>query len=234
VGVERLVGVHPHLAGSSRSVEVGGVAVSSPTAAGGFHGAVFSIAIVTFLAGMAVYWLVRFAFVLLPAVIALALAALLLLPAVVSHPGVGDYFTTVLITGIVFCVVGLLLDARLHRREAFWWYVVGFFEIAVAFTYYLARGHHWVWIVLLVVAAAVLLASAPVGRAVWTSYAVLGIYAALAHYTAVATGSWRTTLVLTIVGLALVGLGVVLDLADSSLVGRFTRPGPRLERQPPP
>jgi hypothetical protein len=234
VGLERLVGVHPHLAGSSYRVQVGSVAVPPPPTVGGFHGSIFAIAVGTAVIGLAVFWLVRFAFVLLPVVISLAVAALLFLPAVVSHPGAGDYIATALITGIVFCVLGLLLDARTYRREAFWWYVVGLFEIAVAFAYYLARHHGWVWIALLVVAGAVMVASAPVSRAVWASYAVLGIFAALAHYVDVVTGSWRTSLGIVILGLVIVAAGTLLDVTDSWLVTRITRPSPWLRRQPPP
>ena len=234
VGFERLVGVHPGVAASSYSVQVGTVGIPAPSSPGGFHGAIFALAMSAVVVGLVVFWLVRFAFVLLPVAIALAISALLFLPAVVSHAGAGDYIATALVTGIVFCVLGLVLDARLYRREAFWWYVIGLLEIAVAFAYYLARHHGWVWFVLLVVAAAVLIASAPVSRAVWAVYAVLGIYAAIAHYADDVTGSWRTSLALVIVGLVIVAAGTLLDLTDSSLVARITRPVPWLRRQPPP
>lgn len=227
VGFERLFGVHPRLPLPSSRTDLA-------AAGGGFHGALFSIAMGTVVVGLGVYWLVRFAFVLLPVAVALALAALVFMPAVVSRPGAGDYVVTGLLTGIVFCVAGLLLDARLHRREAFWWYAVGLFGVAVAFAYYLARHVTWVWLVLLAVAALVLLASAPLGRAVWTSYALVGVYAAVAHYVDVATGSWRTTLVLTAVGLLLVALGAALDAADAGLVARLTRAWTPWRAQPPP
>ena len=108
------------------------------------------------------------------------------------------------------------------------------FEVAIAFVYYLATGNSWVWSVLLVVAILVLLASAPVSRAVWAAYGVIGVYAALAHYVEAATGSWRTTVLLTVVGLLLVGFGVVLDVADSRIVRALTRPAPWLRPPPPP
>jgi hypothetical protein len=226
VGFERLFGVHPGLGSSSSSVSVGvgPVRVNPGAVGGGFHGAWFSIAIGTVIVGVAVFWLVRFAFVLLPVVLALVAAAQLFLPAVVKHPSAGDEIATALITGIVFCVLGLLLDARLHRRYAFWWYVVGLFEVAIAFTYYLGLRHHeWVWVILLVVAAVVLLASAPLRRATWATYAVIGIYATLVHYADDATGSWRTPLVFTAIGLVLVLVGVVLEAAGATFVDRITR-----------
>ena len=237
VAFEHLCGVHPRLfgGGPSQPIDVTGVgAVTPPAPGGGFHGSLFSIAVGTAIVGLAVFWLVRFAFVLLPVVVSLAIAVLLFLPAVVSHPSGGDYIVAALLTGIVFCVGALLLDAREHRADAFWWYVVGLFEIAVAFVYYLARSGGWVWLVLLVVAAAVLVASAPLARAVWAVYALVGVYAALVHYVADATGSWRTALVLTIVGLLLVAAGLALDLFDGDVIRRITQPRPPRVPQPPP
>src|SRR5579862_8156863 len=240
VAFEHLCGVHPRLgAGTSASTSVGvsGIAVPTPsTPGGGFHGALFSIALGTAVLGLVVYGFVRFAFVLLPVVFWLAVAALLFMPAVVSHPGVGDYILTDLLTGIVFFVAGLLLDARMHRREAFWWYAAGLFEIAVAFVYYLGRYHHsWTWLTLLVVALIVLGASAPMRRAVWAAYAVIGVYAAIAHYLTDVTGAWRTTLLLTLLGLLLVFAGSALDVLDGELMRRVTRPWlPASRDQPPP
>jgi len=230
VGIEHLFGVHPTFASGSAQVSVGPVAVSAPES-GGFHGAPFAIALATAAAGLAVFWLIRFAFVLLPVVLALAVAALLFVPAVVSHPGPGDDVATVLIVGILFCVLGLLLDARSLRRAAFWWYVVGLFQVALAFTYYLGLHHAWVWLVLLVVAALVLLVSAPLGRASWAAYAVVGLFAALAHYVASATGSWQTPFLLTLVGIAFVLVGIVLEQAGAELVSRITQ---RRWTPPPP
>ncbi|HEY3921413.1 MAG TPA: hypothetical protein VGL76_04805 [Gaiellaceae bacterium] len=241
VAFEHLCGVHPRL-GSSASASsvtgVAGIAVPAPAPpGGGFHGALFAIALGTAALGLVVYGLVRFAFVLLPVVVWLAAAAALFMPAVVSNPGIGDYILTVLLTGVVFFVVGLLLDARLHRREAFWWYVGGLFEIAAAFVYYLARYHHhhsWIWLTLLVVAAIVLAGSAPMGRAVWAAYAVVGVYLAIAHYLIDATGSWRTTLALTLLGLLLVPAGSALAVLDGEFVRRVTRPWiPERGPQPP-
>jgi len=236
VGFEHLFGIHPRLGGGSATVTVPGVGLEAHAPNGGFHGALFSIAMGTAVLGLVVYGFVRFGFVLLPVAISLAVAVLLFVPAVVSHPGGGVYVTAALLTGIVFFVAGLLLDARKHRRDAFWWYVVGLFEIADAFAYYLIRYHHgWIWLVLLVVSAVVLAASAPVGRAAWAVYAVVGVYAAVVHFVDEATGSWRTTLVLTIVGLLLVLVGAALDLIDSALVSRVIGPWLRPGRaQPPP
>jgi hypothetical protein len=218
VGVEHLFGVHPQVGGSETRITVGPVGV--PRTPGGFHGAPFAIALATAAAGLAVFWLVAFPFVLLPVALALAVAAELFVPAVVSHPGAGNYVTAAWVTGIVFFVAGLALDVRGLRRVAFWWYVVGLFEIAVAFVYYLGFHHEWVWFLLLVVAALLLLVSAPLGRATWASYAVVGVFVALAHYVTRATGSWRTPALVALVGVAFVLVGIVLEQAGSRLVSR--------------
>jgi hypothetical protein len=224
VGFERLCGVHPRLFGGTVQVAIAGVGVRQISSGGGFHGALFSIAIGTAVVGLAVFWIVRFAFVLFPVAVSLAAGALLFVPAVVANPGANAEVAAAAITGVAFFVAGLLLDARLHRRHAFWWYAIGLLEIAIAFAYFLARYHDaWLWLLLFVVAVLLLASSAPTRRSVWTVYAVAGAYAGLAHYAGVVTGSWRTTLALTLIALLLVFVGAWLELVDAGLVARLAR-----------
>jgi hypothetical protein len=85
-------------------------------------------------------------------------------------------------------VIGLLLDASARRRDAFWFYVGGYFAVGAALVYYVVNGYgngagsSGAWIALLVVGAAVLLGGAVLGRQAWAAYGALGVYSALFHY----------------------------------------------------
>ena len=189
-------------------------------------GSDFAIVAVTIAAGVAAFWLVRFGFVLLPVAVATVLAVEFLVPVFASHPSTNAQMGVLLGTGAALVVVGMLLDARLHRSAAFWWHVVGLFAIAEALTYYAAvdvfstfvpspisANHHaWAWVAMLVIGAALLLAAVPVGRATWAAFGVAGVYAPLLHYVADASSSWRLALVMVFVGVGLMCLGVALDV----------------------
>jgi hypothetical protein len=230
VGFERLFGVHPKLGSPHVNINVVGDASSVTQSTGSFHGALFAIALGTVIIALAVFWLTRAAFVFLPMTVALVVTAELLLPALVNNPSAADEITTALITGVVFAGAGMLLDARDRRRDAFWWFVVGLFLIALSFLYYIAARHHaWVWLVLLVVSGGVLVLSAPLRRATWAVYALIGLYATLVHFVVRATGSWHSPFLLVLVGLGLVLLGLVLETAGPAAAGRFKQPS-----QPPP
>ena len=151
----------------------------------GFEGYVFAPAALTVAGGLVAFWLVRFGFVVLPAVVAAALGIQLLLPGLVSSPSFRDHVVTLIATGVAFVVVGMLLDARRHRDAAFWWHVVGLLGLANGLVYYvgvnpLLPGHHsswWAWVSMLVVGAALVIAAFPVGRATWAAFGVAGVYA---------------------------------------------------------
>ena len=198
----------------------------------GFEGAVFAPVAATVAAGLAAFWLVRFGFVLMPAAFATLLGVELLLPVVVNHPSFGDHMITLVATGVAFVVVGMLLDARLHRSAAFWWHVVGLLALANGLVYYvgvnpLIPGHAsavWAWVAMLLVGAALVVAAFPVGRATWGAFGVAGVYAPSLHYVNEASGSWRYPLVMVFVGVALMFVGALLDVAGASWPRRFARP----------
>ena len=222
VGFEHLIGVWP------RQPET-----TNPFS--GFEGFVFAPAAATVAAGLVAFWLVPFGFVLLPVTVAAALGIQFLVPALVSHPSFGDHMVTLLITGAAFVVIGMLLDARLHRSAAFWWHVVGLFAIGNGLVYYvgvnpLLPGDHsalWAWVAMLVIGAALVVAAFPVGRATWAVFGVAGVYAPALHYIDDASGAWRTPLLAVFVGLALMVAGAILDRVGPSWPHRLARPALR-------
>jgi hypothetical protein len=219
VGFEHLIGVwpkHPETTNPFR----------------GFEGFVFAPAAATVAAGLLVFWLVRFGFVLLPVTVASALGIQFLLPAFVNHPGFGDHMVTLLVVGAGFVVIGMLLDARGHRSAAFWWHVVGLFAIANGLVYYvgvnpLLPGDHsslWAWVTMLVVGAGLVVAAFPVGRATWGAFGVAGVYAPALHYVDAASGAWRVPLLMVFVGVGLMFVGAILDVVGPSWPQRLARP----------
>jgi hypothetical protein len=198
----------------------------------GFVGSLFTVTAVTAAAGLLAFWLVRFAFVLLAVAVSGVLGIQLLLPALVTHPGVSDHMTTLIVTGAAFVVVGMLNDARRHRRAAFWWHVVGLFAVANGLVYYVGvnpvlPGHHsavWAWVAMLLVGAALVVASFPIARATWAAFGVAGLYAPALHYVGEASGAWRAPLLMVFVSLGLIVAGILLDLAGTTWPDRLARP----------
>lgn len=99
-------------------------------------------------------------------------------------------------------VVGLVLDAGGRRRDAFWFYVGGYFTVGAALVYYVLNGYgndggsSGAWLALVLVGSIVLLGSAVLRRATWATYGALGVYAALSYYSRRTTGRatccWRS------------------------------------------
>jgi hypothetical protein len=125
------------------------------------------------------------------------------------------------VTGAALVVMGLLFDSARRRRDAFWFHTGGFFAIAVALSFYASgttgdsnRG----WVPMLIVGAIVLLAAAPLRRATWAIYGLLGFYAPILHWTTsgLASDSVGYGFILLAIGLSIFGLGLALH--------RFSRP----------
>jgi hypothetical protein len=130
------------------------------------------------------------------------------------------------VSGAVAVAIGLLLDAWARRRDAFWFYVGGYFAIGAALIYYVVNGvgqggGRGAWIALLVVGAIVLLGAAVLRRATWAAYGALGLYGALFHY--LGAHDWMRYVLLA-VSLAVFALGL-------AVVGR--RPPAAAPAEPP-
>lgn len=212
-GFERLIGVWP---AGEPSLNVDPFQT--------FQGAIFALVLATTAAGLLAFWLVGFPFLLLPVVVTVLVAVQLFLPVIGNRPSPDDHTIALIVTGAGLVVAGMLLDARRHRSSAFWWHVSGLTAIATGLAYYTAiHEDTWAWVTMLAVSGLVLLASTPLGRAPWAIFGVAGVYAATLHYILDATGSWRSPLVLTAIGVGLVCLGVVVDLYAGSFVRRLSR-----------
>jgi hypothetical protein len=202
------------------SVSVAGQATQTSTFST-FRGSLFVLALATVATGLIVYMLVDFAFVLLPTAIATVVTALFFLPAVDDNASGSDVATTLIVTGALLVLVGLLRDKAGRRRAAFWWHVVGLGSVALGLVYFVgAAGDSGGWAAMLATAAVVLLLAAPLGRASWAAYGVAGAYAPLVHYTLDGGGTWRIPLIFALIGLAAIALGLVLRLEADNWAAR--------------
>ena len=177
-----------------------------------FSGAVFGIAVVTTIVALLAFAVTGFSFLLAVFVTAALFSVQLLTPAWGTSGD--DRALSGIVSGAIAVVIGLLLDAVARRRDAFWFYVGGYFAIGSALVYYVAIGYGdggrstGAWVALLVVGAVVLLGAAFLRRATWAAYGALGVYAALFHY--LDAHDWVRYLLLAIsLGVFVLGLLVV-------------------------
>jgi hypothetical membrane protein len=196
-----------------------------------FSAYTFGVGIATALVGIGTWWLTRFPFVLAVACAAILSSAQLLTPCFEEGPSGGERAATALVIGAVLFVVGVFADAFGHRREAFWFEVFGLFSLAGGLVYLTVapdgdaqRG----WVPMLLGGAFLLVAAAPVGRASWAVYGVLGAYAAVVHYLVKGLNERRWPFALALIALALgiVALGMAQQRYGSSLARRFVRRPP--------
>jgi hypothetical protein len=152
---------------------------------GSFSGAVFGIGVATAIVTLIAFAVTRFSFALALFVGAALFTVQLLVPAWGTSGD--DRALAGVVSGAIAVVVGLLLDAAGRRRDAFWFYVGGYFAIGASLVYYVfsgigSGGGGGAWIALLIVGAVVLLGGAFLRRAAWAAYGALGLYGALFHY----------------------------------------------------
>jgi hypothetical protein len=176
-----------------------------------FSGTVFGIGLATAAGALIAFALTRFSFLLALFVGAALVCVQLLTPAWGTSGD--DRALSGVVSGAIAVAVGLLLDAAARRRDAFWFYVGGYFAIGAALIYYVVNGYgegggsSGAWIALLAVGATVLLGAAFIGRSTWAAYGSLGVYAAFFHY--LDADDWMRYVLLA-VSLGVFVLGVVL------------------------
>jgi hypothetical protein len=150
-----------------------------------FSGSVFAVALVSALAALSAFAITRFSFILLEFTVAVSLVTQFFLPAVDDHPSADGHAVTAIVTGAGLIVLGLTLDGQGRRRAAFWFHVIGFLNLAIAFAYYafnFSGDTNRGWIPMLIIGGLALLLSAPLWRATWAFYGVLGFYAPILHW----------------------------------------------------
>jgi hypothetical protein len=210
IGFERLVGVWPS--------DVDAVSFDPFR---DFHGSILSLGLVTIVAALVVFALIRFDFVLAAAALASLATVQFFLPAVDGHPSGSDHAATLIVSGSLLVLVGLLLDSRGQRRAAFWWHALGLGGVASGLVYFIgSESDASAWAAMLATAIVVLLLAAPLGRATWSVYGTAGAYAPVVHYIGSGASAWRLPLILVFVSLATVFLGILLHVYGATWSAR--------------
>jgi hypothetical protein len=196
-----------------------------------FSGWTFAVGLATALVGLLVWSWTRFSFVLAVAIGAILVSAQLLTPCFDDSPSGSERAVMALAIGAVLFVVGVFVDAFGHRREAFWFHVLGLFSLAAGLAWLAGfdgesnRG----WIPMLAGGIALLVAAGPVRRASWAVYGVLGVYASVVHYLAKNLDERGWVFPALLIGLSL------LIAALGAAQHRYGRPwAQRFVRRPPP
>jgi hypothetical protein len=209
---ERLIGVWPSL------LEEGPEIVQS------FEGALFALGLATVAAGLAAFAAIRFPFLFATVTVALVFTAQFLLPGFVNDPSANDRASCLIVTGLVLALVGFVLDSVGRLTDAFWWHATGLFTLGLGLAFYaFIRSEGWAWVAILLIGAALLLASAPFHRATWATFGVVGVFAAILRYVTDWFGSWKAASLMILVGIGLLLLGMALQLSPRT---RSARPGP--------
>jgi hypothetical protein len=190
-----------------------------------FSGSVFTIALLSAVAALLAFAIARFSFILLEFTVAVSLLTQFFLPAVDDHPGGDGHAVTAIITGAALIVIGLMLDGQGRRRTAFWFHVTGFLNLAIAFGYYafnFSGDTNRGWIPMLIIGGLVLLFSAPLWRATWAFYGVLGFYAPILHWltSGLRPSSLGYSFLLLGIGLSIFVIGFVLARFGATLLTR--------------
>jgi hypothetical protein len=199
-----------------------------------FSGWTFAVGLATALVGLVAWWLTRFSFVLAVAIGAILVSAQLLTPCFDESPSPDERAATALVIGAVLFVIGVFVDVFGRRREAFWFEVLGLFSVAAGLVYFTAgfggnaeRG----WIPMLIGGVFLLTAAAPVRRASWAVYGVLGVYASVVHYLSKGLNEnrWPFALLLIALALSIFMLGMAEQRYGRAWAQRFVRrPPPEL------
>jgi hypothetical protein len=225
---ERLIGVWPSL------LEEGPEIVQS------FEGALFALGLATVAAGLGVFAAIRFPFLFATVTVPLVFTAQFLLPGLVDDPSVNDRASCLIVTGLVLALVGFVLDSVGRSTDAFWWHATGLFTLGLGLAYYaFVRSEDWAWIAILLIAAALLLASAPFHRATWATIGVAGVFVALLRYVTDWFGSWKAASLMVLVSVGLLLLGMALQLYAQAWEARLGRqppvpPSTKPAPEPPP
>jgi len=199
-----------------------------------FSGWTFGVGLATALIGFLAWWLSRFSFVLAVAIGAVLVTSQLLTPCFDESPSADERVTMALVIGAILFVAGVFIDAFGRRREAFWFEVLGLFSIAGGLVYLTAepggdpdRG----WIPMLIGGVILLVVAAPIRRASWAIYGVLGVYAAVVHYLVKELDEqrWPFALMLIVLAVLLFATGMAQHRYGRTWAQRFVRrPPPEL------
>jgi hypothetical protein len=176
-----------------------------------FHGRSFALVVLTIAAGLIVYWRLRYSFVFAWIAVAAFIGTQILLPLFDSHPSTAAHFDAALGAGIFLVAIGLALDHRRLRREAFWCHVVGLLAVTAAFSYHTTFHSSPGWILALLAGLVALALAVVDRRATFAFFGLLGLYAPLAHYGNDWFGNLGLACALAALGFTILAAGILVQ-----------------------
>jgi hypothetical protein len=185
-----------------------------PVEGAGPRGGLLAIALVTALAGLAAFALLRFPFLLF--VTAFAVLISTQDTVFLGRDAANERAWAFIGTGGALVLVGLLVDRAGLRSDAFWAHVVGFLGLTIGLLYFVFSGsvvgesNEGAWTAILLLGAFILLVAPLIERATWAAYGVLGLYAGALHFLDRALGDSVLALPLVALSVALVGFGILV------------------------
>jgi hypothetical protein len=196
-----------------------------------FSGYWFGVALATAGVGLLAFALTRFPFILGVSIAIVIVAAQLFVPCFVEAPSGDNRSTMALVVGSLLVIAGIFLDAFGRRREAFWFRVLGWLTAAgglIWFTVDASGDTDRGWVPMLIVGLALVVSAAPIRRATWAVYGVLGFYAAVVHYltTRLDENRWPFALLVLVLGLSIFAFGMVTHRYGKAWARRFVRRPP--------
>jgi hypothetical protein len=216
-GFERLIGIGQTDVVPAPSQALGGAEYVTGAPPAAFHGGSFALALLTAAAGLAAFALVRYAYVFAWVAVAAVVATQILLPVFDAHPDGAARFDALLGIGLLLMTIGVALDRRGARREAFWWNLVGAASVTAGFSYHDAFGGSWSWILALLAGLAALGLAVYLRRATYAFFGLLGLYVPLAHFLDSWLGSLGLAIVLALVGATILAAGMALQRSAERL-----------------
>jgi hypothetical protein len=198
-----------------------------------FSGYWFGVAAATVVVGLVAFSLTRFPFVLAVTITAVVIASQLLVPGFTDGVRGDDRAAMALVVAALLVIAGVFLDVFARRRDAFWFHALGWLTAAAALAWFAFESNAWAWAAMLVVGLALLVIAAPIRRATWAVYGVLGAYAAVVHFLSDGLNEdrWPFALLLLALGLAIFTTGMAQHRYGKVWAQRFVRrPPPELSR----
>ncbi len=182
-----------------------------------FHGRSFALVLLTIAAGLLVYRQLRFTFVFAWIAVATFIGTQIVLPLFDSHPSTAAHFDAALGAGIFLVAVGLALDHRRLRREAFWWHLVGLLAVTAAFSYHTSFHSSPGWFFALLAGLVALGLAVVYRRPTFAFFGLLGLYAPLAHYGDDWFGNLGLACALATLGFTVLAAGVLVQESNRRL-----------------
>jgi hypothetical protein len=141
------------------------------------------------------------------------------------EPTANQYAWTSIGVGLVMVGTGTVLDVRRLRRYAFWWHVFGLLTIAGSLCWFVVdEFEHTRWSIVTLLSALTLFLSIPFRRTTYVVFGAWGLLSSSGYWSFDAwQRSWAFPFVVSIVGVAFIVLGMLIQVRGDAWRTSFVR-----------